>query len=229
MFCACTERKRISRKCQFFVRREYTKQKSSIHEYRCEMDYLQYKTRKKYWIKEVYLFVGTTTTVETSVSISTMASSRSSMKGRQEPLNKGRKDDTSDLLLDITTTKEVPQQSTSTTGSNQSFTSLLIAVSHSILTLRSNLAATPSSSLVVRSCPDPNTIGVHCNISSVPCDILHPCQNNGTCTNVNTTSVGYNCTCPRGFSGDQCQIDHRPCKYNTCWNNGISSFPFIVN
>jgi hypothetical protein len=58
--------------------------------------------------------------------------------------------------------------------------------------------------------------------------MLKPCQNNGNCTNDNTTVYGYNCACPRGFDGAQCQVDNRPCKPNTCWNNGISSF-FILS
>jgi hypothetical protein len=51
--------------------------------------------------------------------------------------------------------------------------------------------------------------------------MLQPCQNNGTCNNTNTNVDGYNCTCLHGFDGSQCQYDNRPCKSNTCWNNGI--------
>ena len=64
-------------------------------------------------------------------------------------------------------------------------------------------------------------IGAGCSVSSLPCDILTPCQNNGTCKNDNITTNGYICTCPRGFDGEQCQLDNRPCKPTTCWNNGI--------
>ncbi len=52
--------------------------------------------------------------------------------------------------------------------------------------------------------------------------MLEPCQNNVNCTNDNTTANGYNCTCPPGFNGEQCQLDNRPCKPNICWNNGSS-------
>jgi hypothetical protein len=57
--------------------------------------------------------------------------------------------------------------------------------------------------------------------------MLKPCQNNGNCTNNNTVVYGYICTCPPGVDGAQCQFDNRPCKPNTCWNNGtfhLSSF-----
>jgi hypothetical protein len=50
--------------------------------------------------------------------------------------------------------------------------------------------------------------------------MLKPCQNDGSCVNTNRTAVGYNCTCPDGFNGTECQFDNRPCKPNTCWNNG---------
>jgi hypothetical protein len=76
---------------------------------------------------------------------------------------------------------------------------------------------------VAPTCPGQN-IGANCNTSSAPCDILKPCQNNGTCNNTNTTPNGYVCTCPSGFDGDQCQIDNRPCKPTTCWNDGIRHF-----
>lgn len=60
--------------------------------------------------------------------------------------------------------------------------------------------------------------------------MLKPCENNSTCTDTNTTLLGYNCTCLRGFDGEQCQFDQRPCKPNTCWHNGIFlSFFFFSN
>jgi hypothetical protein len=51
--------------------------------------------------------------------------------------------------------------------------------------------------------------------------MLTPCQNNGTCTNDNTSSVGYTCSCLSGFDGTECQNDYRLCQPSTCWNNGI--------
>jgi len=66
-----------------------------------------------------------------------------------------------------------------------------------------------------------NTIGYDCNITSYPCDSLNPCQNNGNCSNTNASDYGYECLCSRGFNGPQCENDHRPCKSNTCWNNGV--------
>ncbi len=77
-----------------------------------------------------------------------------------------------------------------------------------------------SYSFTPSSCPNQTYIGINCNISSTVCDISQPCQNNGICKNVNTTLLGYICSCPSGFNGSQCQFDYRPCKPNTCWNNG---------
>ena len=55
------------------------------------------------------------------------------------------------------------------------------------------------------------------------CDMLQPCQNDGTCNNTNITTNGYICFCQSGFQGTQCQDDYRPCQPNTCWNNGKKS------
>lgn len=57
-------------------------------------------------------------------------------------------------------------------------------------------------------------------ISADVCNILHPCQNNGTCTNQTTTVLGYHCSCFPNFNGTQCQYDHRPCQSDTCQNHG---------
>ena len=72
-------------------------------------------------------------------------------------------------------------------------------------------------------CQNPNKIGIDCNTSSTPCETLQPCKNHATCQNTNDSLLGYACTCPDGFDGDQCQNDQRPCKSNTCWNNGSIS------
>jgi hypothetical protein len=78
-----------------------------------------------------------------------------------------------------------------------------------------------------RVCNDSQRIGLTCNIFATPCDISKPCQNAGTCTNNISASHGYVCKCLSGFEGTDCQIDIRPRKPNTCWNNG-TSFRFIV-
>jgi len=57
--------------------------------------------------------------------------------------------------------------------------------------------------------------------------MLKPCQNSGTCYNNNTLSYGYVCLCLSGFNGTQCELDYRPCKPNTCWNDGNYSFFFV--
>jgi hypothetical protein len=96
------------------------------------------------------------------------------------------------------------------------FLFLYLIISHNCL------GKTPSSNFVPPTCKD-STIGPKCNISNTPCDVTQPCQNNGICYNNNTIARGYTCSCPRGFDGVQCQIDRRPCKNDTCWNNGMFS------
>ena len=59
-----------------------------------------------------------------------------------------------------------------------------------------------------------------------PCDLFLPCQNNGTCKNTDD-SQSYICICAPGFAGEKCERDHRPCKENTCWNNGKYLMYFI--
>ena len=77
-----------------------------------------------------------------------------------------------------------------------------------------------SNSLVAPTCLVANTIGWYCNVPSTACDTLRPCQNQGNCTNTNATSSSYVCSCPTDFGGASCQFDHRPCRADTCWNNG---------
>ena len=74
-----------------------------------------------------------------------------------------------------------------------------------------------------RLCGNISLTGLFCNVSSLPCDMLHPCQNSGTCTNTNTsatTTTTYKCLCVQGFAGTNCELDLRPCKSNTCLHNG---------
>ncbi|CAF1250188.1 unnamed protein product [Adineta steineri] len=66
---------------------------------------------------------------------------------------------------------------------------------------------------VAPPCSNEYKIGMNCNSSIAPCDILNPCQNYGTCFNNNETLYGYTCSCTSDFSGSECEI-------NTCWNNG---------
>ena len=59
--------------------------------------------------------------------------------------------------------------------------------------------------------------------SPTACDVLQPCQNNGTCIPNNTVSAGFQCVCLPNLNGAFCEIDRRPCQSNTCWHNGSSS------
>jgi hypothetical protein len=85
------------------------------------------------------------------------------------------------------------------------------------------LVQEPSPVTISPICSNSTYIGPYCNISSNPCQTLRPCMNNATCINSNTTAGDYNCACPSGFNGTQCEFDHRPCKPDTCLNNGIYS------
>ena len=71
---------------------------------------------------------------------------------------------------------------------------------------------------MVSDCGDPTRIGTNCDVSNTLCDMLKPCKNNATCNNKNDD---YECICLLGFDGKQCQFDRRPCKPNTCWNDGL--------
>ncbi|CAF1313629.1 unnamed protein product [Adineta steineri] len=73
---------------------------------------------------------------------------------------------------------------------------------------------------VPENCINFNYIGVSCNQTSNPCDMLRPCQNSGTCYSNISTFDRYSCLCANGFSGSNCQYDYRLCKSNKCWNNG---------
>ena len=39
---------------------------------------------------------------------------------------------------------------------------------------------------------------------ALPCILSQPCKNSATCTNDNVG--GYTCTCPRGYTGKNCEI-----------------------
>jgi len=65
-------------------------------------------------------------------------------------------------------------------------------------------------------CPA-DTIGSYCNITSDACAMSQPCLNAATCYPNNTLSLGYECQCQSGYTGQNCQNDERICKQNTCW------------
>ena len=74
------------------------------------------------------------------------------------------------------------------------------------------------------TCSNASNMGAYCNISAAPCNIVQPCQNNGTCNNTNTTPPGYVCLCSSDTNGTLCELDYRPCQLHTCWNNGRGEF-----
>ena len=61
--------------------------------------------------------------------------------------------------------------------------------------------------------------GINCTYSTELCDVLEPCQNNGTCIN-SVDNENYTCNCTSDFNGTHCEHDHRICKADTCWNGG---------
>ena len=142
------------------------------------------------------------------------------------------------VFLVMTNLSTSPTPSTALTSAADSFTMITSKISMSILPtdvpatglftfdflhlyIFPVLVNTSSLVFIPRSCPRQNTIGVNCNTSSLPCNILEPCLNNATCVNTNTTANSYNCACLPGFEGAQCEIFNRPCKSNPCRNNGI--------
>lgn len=78
-------------------------------------------------------------------------------------------------------------------------------------------------------CSNVGTVGTLCHISNTRCALLQPCANNGTCENTNSTKVGYRCQCSSDFDGAQCQLDHRPCQPDTCWNQGEISLSILTD
>ncbi len=81
--------------------------------------------------------------------------------------------------------------------------------------------AEQSTSSVPYTCSTENGLGPYCNISNAVCDMLKPCQNDGTCYSETKSSYNYSCLCPADFNGKRCEIDNRPCQPIGCWNNGI--------
>ena len=82
----------------------------------------------------------------------------------------------------------------------------------------------PPRPFALLACNDSDHMGVSCNISTSPCDLLSPCLNQATCTDNKTIPQGYLCHCTPEFQGSDCEIDTRPCKPDTCRNNGKLPF-----
>ncbi|XP_038046057.1 fibrillin-1-like [Patiria miniata] len=54
-------------------------------------------------------------------------------------------------------------------------------------------------------------------IGDPKCDAT-PCINSGECVEDNLATGGYTCSCPPGYSGQNCQVE--PCDVNPCMNSG---------
>ncbi|XP_037087468.1 protein jagged-2-like [Pollicipes pollicipes] len=60
--------------------------------------------------------------------------------------------------------------------------------------------------------------GILCEQDLNYCGTHEPCVNGGTCEN--TRPDEYRCTCPEGFSGDNCQVVDNPCATGPCQHGG---------
>lgn len=49
------------------------------------------------------------------------------------------------------------------------------------------------------------------------CEKNKPCQNGGSCTNLNGS---FACTCQAGYFGKNCENQIKTCQPNSCQNNG---------
>ena len=59
------------------------------------------------------------------------------------------------------------------------------------------------------------------------CTSNNPCQNGGRCANLANT-LGYNCTCEKGYTGYKCQHNIDECIGNAC-TNGATCLDGIGN
>nr|XP_057947305.1 protein jagged-2-like isoform X2 [Doryrhamphus excisus] len=65
---------------------------------------------------------------------------------------------------------------------------------------------------------DKNWGGLLCDKDLNYCGTNRPCKNGGTC--MNTEPDEYNCACPDGYSGKNCEIAEHACVSNPCANGG---------
>ncbi|XP_055880316.1 protein jagged-1-like [Biomphalaria glabrata] len=60
--------------------------------------------------------------------------------------------------------------------------------------------------------------GILCDKDLNYCGRHHPCKNNGLCRNTNPDT--YDCSCPVGFSGKNCEVAEHACYSQPCKNGG---------
>ncbi|CAF4066496.1 unnamed protein product [Adineta steineri] len=150
-----------------------------------------------------------TTTSTTSTSTTTSTTSTSTTTSI-----------TSTSTTTSTTSTTSITTSTTSTSTTTSTTTAIPTTSTTSTARNVNTVAEQSPLFISKSCNDSTSIGQNCNISASPCEITNFCQNNGNCTDDNTTSYGYICLCPFGFNGINCELDNRLCKPHICLNHG---------
>ncbi|UJR06685.1 hypothetical protein I4U23_010971 [Adineta vaga] len=114
-----------------------------------------------------------------------------------------------------------PKISTANENSATILVSTISAALFSMQTSESRVISTPDGGSLLTSKPFPKHPVSYYNISMASCNLLKPCQNNGTCMIHTNTFFGYICQCLPGFNGIDCQHDNRVCQPDTCWNEGI--------
>ncbi|CAF4070822.1 unnamed protein product [Adineta steineri] len=169
----------------------------------------------------------TSTTSRTSTSMTTSSTSTSTTTSTTTTSTTTSTTSTSTTTL-ITSTSSTTSAtsttsittSTTSTSTTTSTTTAIPTTSTTSTTRNLNIVVVESPLFILKSCNDSTSIGLNCNISASPCKIANPCQNDGNCTDDNTTSYGYICSCPFGLNGINCELDNRLCKPYICLNHG---------
>lgn len=67
-----------------------------------------------------------------------------------------------------------------------------------------------------------DVIGLRCNTSIDPCQLLKPCKSKRFCQRIDSYP-GYTCVCPDGLTEKQCDHEDEICPPNFCRNGNENS------
>ncbi|CAF1129874.1 unnamed protein product [Adineta steineri] len=163
----------------------------------------------------------TSTTSTTSTSTTTSTTLTSTTTSRTSTISTSTTTSTTSTSMTTSTTLITTSTASTSTTTSTALTTTPISTTSTTSTARNvNTVAEQSPLFIPKSCGDLTSIGLNCNISASPCEIANPCQNNGNCTDDNTTTYGYICLCPFGFNGINCELDNQLCKPHICLNHG---------